>query len=98
MTAPVFIGDEVTAAGYRLAGAQTLSPEPGTVLQAFADALDDAEFVIITAAFAAELPQEHLNHAMRRADPMVLVVADAANAVTPADLSDEVDRVLGIER
>ena len=94
----MFIGDEVTAAGFRLAGARTLTPGPGAVLQAFAEALDDAEFVIITAAVAAEVPHERLDHAMRQADPLVLVVPDAANAVLPADLSDEIDRVLGIER
>lgn len=97
MAAPVFIGDEVTAAGYRLAGARTLIPEPGAVPLAFEQALDDAELVIITAACSIELQPRRLDDAIRRADPLILVVPDAANRVTPPDLSVEVDRVLGID-
>ena len=97
MPAPIFIGDEVTAAGYRLAGARTVVPAAGAVGEAFAEALRDTELVIITAASAAELRRETLDDAIRQADPLVLVVMDAAKRVLPFDLGGEVDRVLGIE-
>jgi vacuolar-type H+-ATPase subunit F/Vma7 len=98
VTAPVFIGDEVTAAGYRLAGARTRCPAPGQVQNAFEEALADADFVLITAALAAEITEDRLDQALHSAEPLVLVVPDAANRMRPSDLSAEVDRVLGIER
>ncbi len=98
MAAPVFIGDEVTAAGYRLAGARILTPVPGAVQGAFEEAMNDADFVLITAACAAELVEADLDRAIRRGEPLVLVVPDAAISIEPADPSIEVDRVLGIER
>jgi vacuolar-type H+-ATPase subunit F/Vma7 len=97
MPAPVFIGDEVTAAGYRLAGAHTLIVAGDAVQDAFARALDTAELVFITAASAAALPKERLDAAMRSADPLVLVVCDAAKSAAPEDLGNEVDRALGIQ-
>ena len=97
MTAPVFIGDEVTAAGYRLAGARALTAQHETVAKTFASALDDAELIFITAAFAAELPDGILDDAVRAASPLVLVVPDSASHIVPPDLDAEVARVLGIE-
>lgn len=98
MTAPVFVGDEVTAAGYRLAGARVLIPDEGTVGTVFAAALEEAELVLITAACAAQLSDIQLDQIMRAADPLVLVVPDAANRIASPDLSADVDRVLGIEQ
>lgn len=97
MASPVFIGDEVTAAGYRLAGARTLTPRHSTLARTFATTLDDAQLIFITAAFAAELPDGLLDDAVRAADPLVLVVPDAANRVAPPDLDAQVARTLGIE-
>lgn len=98
MAAPVFIGDEVTAAGYRLAGARILIPVAGDARGMFEAAMNDADLVLITAACATELGEGELDRAFRRGKPLVLVVPDAALSVEPADLSIEVDRVLGIER
>lgn len=97
MTAVVFIGDEVTAAGYRLAGARTIVPRAGVVREAFEAALDDAELLLVTAACAAEIPAGQLDHAVRAGAPLVLLVPDAGDQVAPFDLSIEVDRALGIE-
>lgn len=98
MPAPIFIGDEVTAAGYRLAGAHTIVPETGGVAASFGDALRNAEFVIITAECAAELPAATLDEAVRTADPLVAIVSDVAGRVMPIDVAIDVDRVLGIEK
>ena len=97
MTTPLFIGDEVTAAAYRLAGLRTRVPDKGTVAEIFEAALDDAALVLITANCAAELPTGRIAGAMRLAEPLVLIVPDAANQVAPPDLGREVDHVLGID-
>ena len=97
MTA-VFIGDEVTAAAFRLAGVTTQAPKISDVRRVFETAFDEADLVLITADYAGELDQESLHAAIRRADPLVLVVPDGGNRYRPEDLDARVDRVLGIEQ
>lgn len=98
MTTPVFIGDEVTASGWRLIGVRAIAVDGDAVAQAFEAALDDAELLLVTAACAAELDGARLDAAVRHARPLVLVVPDAADRLAPPDLDRRVDRVLGIEQ
>ena len=98
MTIPVFVGDEVTASGWRLIGARTLAANGAGAAKMFDAALEDAELVLVTAASAAALDSEKLDAAVRRAHPLVLVVPDVANRIAPPDLDKAVDRVLGIEQ
>jgi len=98
MAAPVFIGDEVTAAGYRLAGARIVVPERGGTASSFNDALQSAEFVLLTEPCAADIPRSRLDLAIRRASPPVFVVPDAAGLGETPGLVAEVDRALGIEQ
>lgn len=98
MTTPVFIGDEVTASGWRLVGVRAIAVDADTVAQAFEAALGDTDLLLITAASAAGLDAARLDAAVRRAQPLVLVVPDAAERLAPPDLDRQVDRVLGIEQ
>ena len=97
MTA-VFIGDEVTAAAYRLAGVTAQTPKISDVRRVFEQAFDEANLVLITADYARVLDEESLHAAIRRAAPLVLVVPDGGNRYWPEDLDARVDRVLGIEQ
>lgn len=96
MTTTVFIGDEVTAAGFRLAGVQARVPDEGSEAEAFAAALEEAGLLIVTASCAARVPVDVLRGAQLRAEPLIAIVPDAANLATIPDLSNEVDRILGI--
>ena len=98
MAAPVFIGDEVAATAYRLACVATRVPGFGEVPRVFDEAINEAELVIIAADFAGALPGDTLKKAVRRAEPLVLVVPDGSHRQLPDDIADGVDRVLGIER
>lgn len=98
MTTAIFIGDEFTASAPRLAGAAVQSPVPGDVPRVFAEALSHAQLVIITADYARAMDEEMLRAAIRRADPLVLVMPDGGNRQQPEDLDARVDRVLGIEQ
>ena len=98
MIAAVFIGDEVTAAGYRLAGARVVVSEPGQAADALAGALASAELVLLTAACAAGIPRRQLDRVMRDAHPPLIVVPDAAGLDEPEDLVAAVDRALDIDR
>ena len=98
MTTTVFIGDEVTAAACRLAGVAAQVPKKCDVPRVFQKALSDAELVIIAADYAQALDEGSLRTAIRRADPLVLVIPDGGNRYLPEDLDARIDRVLGIER
>ncbi len=96
MTAPVFIGDEVSGAGYRLAGAEVHVPTKNDVTRVFRRALFESDFVILTAQCAAMLPSPLVEDAVHRADPLVLIVPDAVERREPPDYRTAVDQVLGI--
>lgn len=96
MTVTVFIGDEITSAGFRLAGVRVFVPEDDTLLDVFKSSLEFAELLLITAEYSARIPGGLLQEAMLRADSLIAIVPDAAGRIAAADISDEVDRVLGI--
>ena len=98
MTTAVFIGDEVTAAAFRLAGMAAQAPKISDVARAFEDAAGKADLVIIAADYARGIDKESLRAAIRAADPPILVVPDGGNRYQPEDLDARIDRVLGIER
>ncbi len=98
MTAPGFIGDEITASAWRLIGLRATAVDSSTLPAAFEAALADEGLLLVTAACAAEFDSERLDAVLRQAQPLILVVPDAVNRVAPPDLGREVDRVLGIEQ
>lgn len=96
MAGVIFIGDEVTAQGFRLAGARTHLPAKDTVAATVAEALHSADLVLITTDAARELDADFLDRTVRAASPLVLVIPDAAMRHMPPDPADAVERVLGI--
>ena len=92
----VFLGDEVSATGFRLAGVAVRLPLEGEEQQALAEAASSAELVLITAAFARRLPPALLERYQSGSRPLVGVVPDVAGAVRPADLAADIRRHLGI--
>ena len=89
-----FIGDEVTAAGFRLAGARVhlVPPEDAVaLLREPACAL-----LVITAEVAARIPQPLLEQAAVRPWPLLLVVPDAAGRRSPPNLTVALRRQLGM--
>ena len=98
MTIPVFIGDEVSASAWRLVGARTIVVNDDDAAGVFDAALADAELLLITAPCAAALDSDRLDAAVRQAQPLVLVVPDAAGRRALPELDKAIDRVLGIEQ
>jgi len=97
MATPIFIGDQVTAAGYRLAGVRVRAPAPGDETAALAAARADAPLVMITAACAARVDAAALRDAVSALAPVVVVVADAQGDVAPPDLAARLRGQLGLE-
>jgi vacuolar-type H+-ATPase subunit F/Vma7 len=92
----VVIADELSALGWRLAGAQGCIATQKNVAERFAEALRDADFLLITADLAQQLPKAVLTAALLADTPLITVIAAAAGGSEPADLDQEVQHVLGI--
>ena len=92
----VVIADEVSALGWRLAGAQSLITEERTVEERLAEAGHGADLVLITADLAKRLPDSVLNAALLAERPLMAVIAGLPNGSEPPDLEQEVKHVLGI--
>jgi vacuolar-type H+-ATPase subunit F/Vma7 len=92
----VLIGDELTAVGWRLAGAQVDTPGPKAAAESLRAALVDSDVVLITAELAAHVPAEQLSAALQDSHPLVLVIPDLRHQREPPDLADQVHHALGI--
>ena len=97
MTAPIFLGDELSAAGYRLGGAVVRTPAPGEEPSFLEWAWREAPLVLVSAEVAARLPRGALARAFAAGQPPVLIVPDVRGRVAPPDLAAELRRQLGME-
>ena len=97
MSAPVYIGDEVSAAGYRLAGARVAVPEPGGESAALADARAEAPLVLVSAAVAARIAERELRAALAALAPLTLIVPDLRGEVAVPDVASRLRHQLGLE-
>lgn len=93
---PIFIGDEVSAAGFRLAGARIRVPSPGEESAALTWACEQADLVLLTAEIASSLPAEMLGGVLRSTRPLVLVVPDLRERLAPPDLAAALRHQLGV--
>ncbi len=97
MAAPIFVGDEVSAAGYRLAGALVRVPPPGEEAATLNAVRKGASLVLITAECAERIPQETMRRALAAQSPLVLIVPDIRGRVAPPDLARLLRAQLGME-
>ena len=96
MSTPIVFADELTAAGYRLAGARTIVPTDSTLEAEFDAACNDCELLLLSAALAAELTSAKLHWALTAAKPLVLIIPDTLRRRDPPDLTRELERTLGV--
>jgi vacuolar-type H+-ATPase subunit F/Vma7 len=95
MDQPLFLGDPVTGAGFRLAGFATVTPDDEAVTAEFLAALERAPLVAVSRDLAERISPSVLRDAIARADPPVSIVADVMGP--PRSLSGQVRRALGVE-
>jgi vacuolar-type H+-ATPase subunit F/Vma7 len=90
------VADEVTAVGWRLAGARVLIPDARNVEECFHTALSGADVVFITAELAAAVSARQLQEALHAQPPLVLVIPDLRGGREPPDTEAETRRALGV--
>ena len=93
-----FLGDEATAAGYRLAGAEVRVPSAADAAETFRRACEPAtDLVLLSAEIAALLPREELESAVLGERPLVAIVPDVHGRRAAPDVARDVRLALGIE-
>jgi len=97
VTAPVYLGDEVSAAGFRVAGARTRTPGRGAEAAALAWARESAPLVLVSAAVASRIAEPVLRAALLAQAPLVLVVPDRDGLVPVPDIAARLREQLGLQ-
>lgn len=96
MTICALIADEVTAAGFRLAGVEVHVPEDWEVPDRFQQLLSRAQVLLVTAERAVHLPAMVLDQALADPQPLVLVIPDVGYRVEPPDVGARLRKQLGL--
>jgi vacuolar-type H+-ATPase subunit F/Vma7 len=97
MALAVYLGDEIGATGYRLAGAQVRVPAPGAETAALQQACGRAALVLVAASAAARIDGAVLQRALCALAPLVLVVPDALGTTPLPDLAARLRTQLGLQ-
>ena len=96
MTLCAFIGDEVSAAGFRLAGVEVHVSGAAEVSGLFQRLRTRTDLILMTAEAAQWLPAEILRGALAAGRPLVLVIPDVRGRSEPPDISATLRRQLGM--
>jgi vacuolar-type H+-ATPase subunit F/Vma7 len=95
MARVAYVGDEVSGAGYCLAGARIYLPAPGEERAALERACAENELVLLSRACAERLSAAALLPLLRRTAPLLLVVPDGARE--GVDITAEMKRRIGFQ-
>lgn len=96
MSVPVYIGDAVSAAGFRLAGLRIHVPDATELVMQIEQAATDAPLVLLGADLAAQLPVAELDRLLSAVTPAVVVVPDVRGQADLPDLATRLRQQLGV--
>jgi vacuolar-type H+-ATPase subunit F/Vma7 len=97
MGAAVYLGDAVSAAGYRLAGAVVRTPAAGEEAAALAWARTQAPLVLLSSSVASQIGETVLRAALSAPAPLLLIVPDLHGEVPLPDLAARLRSQLGLD-
>jgi hypothetical protein len=96
MTLAIYLGDEISAAGYRLAGVDARVPARGGEGAALARARAQAALVLVSASVAARVPKAALTGALLALAPVTVVVPDLQGETPLPDVASRLRAELGL--
>jgi len=96
VSVPVYIGDAVSAAGFRLAGLRIHVPDTTELVMQIEQAATDAPLVLLGADLAAQLPVAELDRLLSAVAPAVVVVPDVRGQADLPDLANRLRQQLGV--
>jgi vacuolar-type H+-ATPase subunit F/Vma7 len=96
MQSPVFIGDELTATGYRLAGLQVRTPDREQLPATLKWAMENTSLILLGSTCSEMLSQHDLDTLLQSQEPAVVVVQDIQGTSDMTDLSSRLKAQLGM--
>lgn len=93
----VYLGDELCAAGFRLAGVSTRVPPMGEEAAWLSLAMREAKMVLLGPRVAARLAPEELEHALSSVSPMVMVMPEFDGRLSGSDPAYRIRQLLGVQ-
>ena len=96
MSVTVFIGDELSAAGYRLCGVDTQIADSGNVVSLVEQACEYASLLLLSSSVAQTLEQAQLDALMEKLSPPVLIVPAIAGQSLMPDIAGRIHKQLGM--
>jgi vacuolar-type H+-ATPase subunit F/Vma7 len=96
MATCALLADEVTAAGFRLAGVEVHVAAEGDVARHLEELCERSPLVLVTAEVAGRLPTGWLQRLERASRRLVLVIADARGQCEPDELGARLRKQLGM--
>ena len=96
MARPCYIGDEVSALAWRLAGLRVHVPKDEELLSLVRRTCDESSMVLVSAAVARRLPGHELDALLARVGPPVVIVPDVRGHTPLPDLSTRLRLQLGV--
>ena len=91
-----FVGDELSALGFRLGGVECHSPTPAETPVLFRTLRERVQLILLTVEAAQALPPDLLRRTQAAERPLVLVIPDVRRRLLPPDRVDLIRRQLGI--
>jgi len=91
-----YVGDEATAAGFRVAGARVRVCDPPDAAVALAAALAEGDLVLVAASWAAALPPAQLSRWLAAPAPLLLVVPDVSGRAQAPNVAARLREQLGL--
>mgnify|MGYP001827401887 FL=1 len=91
-----YIGDEVSAAGYRLCGVHAHSAEGHNVSSLIRQACERASLVLVGSSVVQHLHAAELDSLLASISPPVLIVADFRGSAAVPDIATRLHKQLGM--
>lgn len=96
MAGAIFIGDELTAAGFRLIGCDTTTPALAETAQVLAAAVECHAVVLLGATHAGAVPPGMIDAVRRRPQPLLAIIPDITGRSDVPDLAGRIRALLGV--
>jgi vacuolar-type H+-ATPase subunit F/Vma7 len=96
-SATLFVGDELSAAGFRLCGVDVRVPASGDEAACLEEAIRQGSMVLLGARCARAMAPTALEAALALLAPMVMVVPDWDGTALDSEPANRVRQVLGLE-
>jgi vacuolar-type H+-ATPase subunit F/Vma7 len=93
---PVYIGDEVSVCGYRLAGLETHVPKEKNLPAELDIIIKNATLVLLSAEVAGRLPDDQRERLLARVKPPVVIVPDVRGHAQLMDMVTRLRKQLGV--